>query len=42
MMNTQTRIETIRMNVADLAIATMKTLIVFALLAVLIAGMGQV
>jgi hypothetical protein len=40
-MNAQTTIGTIRDNLADLAIATVKTLIVLAVLAVLLAGIDH-
>jgi hypothetical protein len=41
-METRTTFETIRITVADFAIATVKTLIVLAMLAVLLAGIGQI
>jgi hypothetical protein len=40
--NAQTTIGTIRTNLADLGIATVKTLILLAVLAVLLAGIDRV
>jgi hypothetical protein len=40
-MKAQTTTETILINLADLAVATVKTMLVFAMMAVLLAGIGQ-